>query len=299
MPQLLCTVRACRQTLSRESSRVVCPRGHSFDIAKSGYINLLQPQDRRAAVPGDSAEAVAARRRFLDRGYAAPLLDEIGRFVKGDVLDAGCGEGYYLANCHSEPRRRRGIRSDESLDSSRSSALGMTEAPALGLPEAPALGLTEAPALGVTAQRCGVDISVAAIELAAKRYTECEWIVANADRFIPYADGSFDTVMSITGRMNPAEFERVLEPGGRLVVAVAAPDDLIELRGKENRDRLERTIDTFRAFRIEETRRVTTEVEIDEASARDILTATYRPFDRVKPVCKLTLSLDVMVASRL
>ena len=283
MPQLLCTVRACRQTLSRESSRVVCPRGHSFDIAKSGYINLLQPQDRRAAVPGDSAEAVAARRRFLDRGYAAPLLDEIGRFVKGDVLDAGCGEGYYLANCHSEPRRRRGIRSDESLDSSRSSALGMTEAPALG----------------VTAQRCGVDISVAAIELAAKRYTECEWIVANADRFIPYADGSFDTVMSITGRMNPAEFERVLEPGGRLVVAVAAPDDLIELRGKENRDRLERTIDTFQAFRIERTRRVTTEVEIDEASARDILTATYRPFDRVKPVCKLTLSLDVMVASRL
>ena len=226
----------------------MCPRGHSFDVAKSGYINLLQPQDRRAATPGDSAEAVAARRRFLDRGYAAPLLDEIRPLVTGDVLDAGCGEGYYLAGS----RARRA---------------------------------------------CGVDISVAAIELAAKRHAECEWIVANADRFIPYADASFDTVMSITGRMNPAEFHRVVKPGGRLVVAVAAPDDLIELRGKANRDRLERTIDSFSNFRIDETRRITTRAGIDEEAARDILTATYRPFDRVKPVRTLTLSLDVIVAS--
>src|SRR5450755_3800076 len=56
---LLCTVRGCRRPLSRESNRFVCERGHSFDVARSGYLNLLQPQDRRSANPGDSKEAVA------------------------------------------------------------------------------------------------------------------------------------------------------------------------------------------------------------------------------------------------
>ena len=44
---------------------MICPRGHSFDVARSGYINLLQPQERRSRNPGDSADAVAAT------GYAA------------------------------------------------------------------------------------------------------------------------------------------------------------------------------------------------------------------------------------
>ena len=42
----------------------------AFDVARSGYVNLLQPQDKRSKTPGDTPEAVAARRRFLDRGHA-------------------------------------------------------------------------------------------------------------------------------------------------------------------------------------------------------------------------------------
>ena len=34
----------------------------------------------------------------------------------------------------------------------------------------------------------GVDISVPAIDAAAKRYPETEWVVANADRLVPYAN---------------------------------------------------------------------------------------------------------------
>src|SRR5438552_3601497 len=128
--QLLCTVRSCHLPLAREGGRVVCPRGHSFDIARSGYINLLQPQDRRSRNPGDSEEAVAARRRFLDRGHAEPLLEAIRAMLPDarDVLDAGCGEGYYLGS----------------------------------------LGALHA---------CGIDISVPAVELAARRYPHCQWIV--------------------------------------------------------------------------------------------------------------------------
>ena len=83
----------------------------------------------------------------------------------------------------------------------------------------------------------GIDISIPAIDAAARRYPGCEWVVANADRFVPYADRSFSIVLSITARMNAREFRRVLRDDGRLLVAVPAPEDLIELRGT-GRDRV-------------------------------------------------------------
>src|SRR2546421_5717515 len=102
---LLCTVRTCHQPLVREERRVICSRGHSFDVARSGYINLLQPQERRSKQPGDTSEAVAARRRLHDRGVTAPLLEAIVAMANAKshdaVLDAGCGDGYYVGslNC--------------------------------------------------------------------------------------------------------------------------------------------------------------------------------------------------------
>jgi 23S rRNA (guanine745-N1)-methyltransferase len=223
---------------------VVCPRGHAFDIARTGYINLLQPQDRRSRKPGDSAEAVAARRRFLDRGHAQPLLDAIRTMAPHATatLDAGCGDGYYLGS------------------------LGRGG--------------------------CGIDISTAAIDLAARRYPDCEWVVANADRFIPYAEASFDLILSITGRMNPDEFLRVGR--GSLLVAVAAPDDLIELRGRRGRDRVQRTVETFASgFELTRHERVTTVAELNAEDAQDILVATYRP--RAAAPTRCTLSLDLLL----
>src|SRR5262245_39977021 len=99
---LLCPVRDCHEALLREERRVLCPQGHSFDVARSGYINLLQPQERRSKQPGDTAAAVAARRRLHDRGVTEPLLQGIGEILAaapGDiVLDAGCGDGFYLGS---------------------------------------------------------------------------------------------------------------------------------------------------------------------------------------------------------
>src|SRR3984885_8301389 len=97
---LLCPVRGCRLTLTREERRMLCPQGHSFDIARSGYINLLQPQDRRSKQPGDTRSAVKARRRLHDLGVTQPLLRAIAETLKPSaadmVLDAGCGDGDYL-----------------------------------------------------------------------------------------------------------------------------------------------------------------------------------------------------------
>jgi 23S rRNA (guanine745-N1)-methyltransferase len=94
-------VRGCRLPLGRDGRRLACPRAHSFDVARRGYVNLLQPQDRRSARPGDSAGAVAARRRFLSGGFEGALTHAIGDLLAlapGDaLLEVGCGEGHYLA----------------------------------------------------------------------------------------------------------------------------------------------------------------------------------------------------------
>jgi 23S rRNA (guanine745-N1)-methyltransferase len=255
---LLCTVRACGLPLTPEGRSVACGNGHSFDIARSGYINLLQPQDRRSKQPGDSAEAVAGRRRIYEHGVAEPLLAAIGEFSgigSGDVvLDAGCGDGYYLGEM-----------------ASRANCRGW-----------------------------GLDISIPAIEAAARRYTGCEWIVANADRFIPYSDGSFSLVTSITARMNPSEFRRVLRRDGRLLIALPAPDDLIELRGSGREDRVARTVAEFgSSFQLRDQRRVTTRALLDADLVEGLLKSVYRPMGIPATAAagstEVTFSLDLLI----
>ncbi len=142
----------------------------------------------------------------------------------------------------------------------------------------------------------GIDISIPAVEAAARRYSECEWVVANADRLVPYAERSFSVVLSITARMNVAEFRRVLREDGRLLIAVAAPDDLIELRGS-GRDRVARTVDDFaNGFTLIDQRSVSNSVDLDEEGVRDVLLSVYRPLVQ-EPVraMRVTFSLDLLL----
>ena len=81
-----------------------CASGHHFDVASQGYTNLLPVQKKRSLDPGDSKEMVAARRRFLSAGHYQPIAATVSRAAlaglpagaTASVLDAGCGEGYYL-----------------------------------------------------------------------------------------------------------------------------------------------------------------------------------------------------------
>jgi 23S rRNA (guanine745-N1)-methyltransferase len=253
-PMLLCTVRDCRKPLEREGGRLFCAAGHSFDFARSGYVNLLQPQDRRSKNPGDSAAAVAARRGLHERGVTAPLLAGIAEFAAlqaGDaVLDAGCGDGFYLGSL---------------------AALSGCEAH-------------------------GTDISIPAIDAAARRYPGCEWVVANADRFVPYRDGAFSAILSITARMNAPEFRRTLRGDGRLLIALPSSEDLIELRGS-GRDRTMRTINEFAEFfRLERQSRVSTHADLDAAAVDAVLHSIYRPLQpRTQEPARVTFSLDLLL----
>ncbi|HVT92563.1 MAG TPA: methyltransferase domain-containing protein [Bryobacteraceae bacterium] len=251
---LLCSVRDCRLPLRRGRLHLTCERGHSFDVARSGYINLLQPQERRSKQPGDTVAAAAGRRRLHDCGVTLPLLEAIAEMADAHageaVLDVGCGDGFYLG--------------------------------------------TLAGRVGIAGY--GLDISAPSIDAAARRYPACEWIVANADRFVPYAGGSFSLVLSITARLNAAEFRRVLRDEGRLLVAVPAPGDLIELRGA-GRDRVDRTVAEFAAeFSLVAQRRATTGALLDAALVQDALYSIYRP-RTAGPVQekRVTLSLDLLL----
>lgn len=128
----------------------------------------------------------------------------------------------------------------------------------------------------------GLDISTAAIDAAARRYPRLHWAVANADRFLPYADASFRVVASITARRNAAEFRRVLRDDGTLLVVIPGPDDLIELRhailGEGIvRDRAENAIATFAPlFTLARRQRIRHVARLDAASIRDVMTLSYR-----------------------
>jgi hypothetical protein len=101
--------------------------------------------------------------------------------------------------------------------------------------------------------------------------------------------------LSITARMNAGEFRRVLRDDGRLLIAIPAPEDFIELRGA-GRDRVDRTIETFADFKLLEQRRVTTSADLDADAVRDVLHAIYRPMQsRPVEAMRVTFSLDLLL----
>lgn len=71
-------------------------------------MNLLLANEKRSKDPGDSKEMVSARSRFLDAGHYLNLADKLSESVidlPGDravIVDAGCGEGYYLQHLHNQ-----------------------------------------------------------------------------------------------------------------------------------------------------------------------------------------------------
>lgn len=220
-----------------------CARGHSFDLARAGYCNLLQPQDRRSSTPGDDDETVRARARWLERGLGLPLARALAARIEAlalpsgaAVLDAGCGDGYFLSRL----------------------------------------------AAGRTLDACGVDLSLAAIRRAARRMPGATWLVANADRRLPVPDGSLGLVLSIFGRRNGPELARALAPAGRLIAVVPGPDDLIELREavagrRVLLDRADGAIAALAPYlALDERHRSSFQSRLDESAIQDALRLTYR-----------------------
>jgi 23S rRNA (guanine745-N1)-methyltransferase len=181
--------------LNPDSTTWRCPDGHSFDVARQGYVNLLPVQNKRSLQPGDSKEMVAARQRFLNGGHYRPVAeavhDSVFRAFTGNpgvvsCLDAGCGEGYYL--------RELATAGDEL-----------------------ALSLI------------GLDISKWATLASAKQDKRPRWVVGS-NASLPILPGTLDCILCLFGFPVYSEFARVLKPGGVLLQVDAGPDHLRELR---------------------------------------------------------------------
>ena len=196
----------CHEPLEHDDAghRWHCALGHSFDVARQGYVNLLRARGR-VRQPGDSDEMVRARRAFLATGAFARVSDRlndvIGRIAEGlteglatagqgpEVLDVGCGEGYYT---------RR-------------------------------LAAALAGALAGPGRIAGVDLSRAAVASAAKQHASGYYAVASAFD-LPVAPASIDIVMSVFGPIAAEELARVLRPAGAVVAVHPGPAHLFSLR---------------------------------------------------------------------
>ncbi|MBQ9807246.1 MAG: methyltransferase domain-containing protein [Ruminococcus sp.] len=183
----------CGKELEAWERTFVCGSGHSFDTAKSGYVNLLLSKHIGKAVHGDNKLMVQARRDFLESGYYSGLKDALCRmaakhFSGSFVLDAGCGEGYYT-----------GAIADEFEQ------------------------------LEIAADIYGIDISKIAVDMAAKRHKNVRFAAASVFH-IPVLDSSCDMLTTVFSPYCGGEFQRVLRDGGTMLMVIPGEEHLWEMK---------------------------------------------------------------------
>ncbi|MGW1340841.1 putative RNA methyltransferase [Kribbella sp. NPDC002412] len=115
----------CSDALALTGRTARCPRGHAYDLAKQGYLNLLPSAS--TGIDGDSAAMVGARTVFLGGGHYAPIRDALILAAAGmgedDLLvEVGAGTAYYLSGVLGTAPGRRGIALDVSRYAARRAA---------------------------------------------------------------------------------------------------------------------------------------------------------------------------------
>lgn len=192
----------CREPLFATVTGYQCAARHSFDAARQGYVNLVLAHKKHSKEPGDDPDMIISRRRFLDLGYYNQVSDGIneaistvllglGRGSDYSVLDAGCGEGFYLA-------RLKGA-------------------------------LVHDPEAHRRMEYHGVDVSKFAVRLATQRDRSMAWFVASIND-LPYLAGTLDIVFSVFSPASILEFARILKQDGSLVFVSPGPRHLNGLR---------------------------------------------------------------------
>ncbi len=179
-------------TLSRHENVLRCDAGHSFDIARPGYVSLLPAGAAKNS--GDTSAMVQARKAFLDAGHFAGLAAALAGLAAGlappggtgCVVEVGAGTGYYLGAVLDELPSRTGL---------------------------------------------ALDISKSALRLAARAHRRACAVGADAWRPLPVRDSAADLVLNVFAPRAAAESRRILRPEGRLLVVTPGPAHLAELTG--------------------------------------------------------------------
>ena len=204
LPLLRCPV--CGNGFAAAGGSLGCMNGHSYDVARQGYVNLLPGGSRPGTA--DTADMVAARESFLAAGHFSGLRDfvcdvaeravarqgagaEAGGRGQGEegppegcLLEVGAGTGYYLAGVLDRLPRRLGL---------------------------------------------ALDISKFAARRAARAHERLAAVVCDAWSTLPVADACALLILDIFAPRNAPEFRRALRPDGVLLVVTPSPRHLGEL----------------------------------------------------------------------
>lgn len=164
----------CGSFLEKDGGSFRCANGHCYDIAKQGYVNLLQSQKSSSKRHGDDKLMVKSRSDFLDKGYYNLLADKItetvveNAFVGMKLIDLGCGECFYTSKIQE------------------------------AFPDA---------VYG------GIDISKQALIIGGRRNKNLSLAVASAFN-LPVSDSYCDFAATVFAPHNVSEVQRILKDGG-------------------------------------------------------------------------------------
>jgi 23S rRNA (guanine745-N1)-methyltransferase len=166
-------------------------------MAREGYVNLLLSTGKRPKIQGDSKEMLQARRLFLEAGYYVPLSRAVNDVVV-KWLGGQSAVNIVDVGCgegwYLEQLRRRLADADACF--------------------------------------FGVDVAKTAVQLAAKRYPMTQFVVADVWHKLPFVEGSITVLLNLFAPRNPAEFARVLAPGGLLLIVIPQSHHLLQLRDR-------------------------------------------------------------------
>ena len=181
---------ACAAPVSLAAGALGCERGHRFDVARQGYVNLLAGDARPTTA--DTPAMVAARVALLESGVMAAVAEALAarlawvtvRGVCGGIVEIGAGTAYYLSACLRARRDRAGL---------------------------------------------ALDISAHAARRAARQPGRIGAAVCDAWGSLPVADDRAAVVLGVFAPRNTSESARILAPGGRLVLVTPTPAHLAEV----------------------------------------------------------------------
>ena len=194
---LVCPVCGGGLGLAAAGRSLTCSAGHSFDIARQGYVNLY----RGKPVNEYSKESFRQRQQILEKGMYAHILEEICSFLQAVcgagrprlLLDAGCGEGYYTREIAAR------------------------------------LGGCGLDFYGVDLSRDSVQLAASTANQAGGAASAIKWLVADIGH-LPVRDDSVDFLLDIFTSANYEEFQRILSPDGYLIKVIPGEGHVKELR---------------------------------------------------------------------
>lgn len=226
----------CRQKLNRSNSSWKCGNGHSFDIARKGYVNLLTTAKLNPKTAGDNADMVKARTEFLDLGYYKPLAEKLRAVIAYElqnkdrpvIIDSGCGEGFYTSELS---------------------------------------GIQAATIYGIDISKHAVAHCMTRIHTAG--ISNCDFAVASAFQ-LPFADECADAVVSVFAPVCNDEYSRVLKKSGALVVVSPSPKHLFELKAAVYDEPYENKPNIYALGRFEKDEEYLLEYKANIASSEDI-----------------------------